>query len=89
MPFFKVSPHRYINTEHVADIWYHAAGEMHIRVNAAATGETLNDIRSPHQSVLTIELRNKDLLPLRFEGDEADAVWADFENAMKPLASTD
>jgi len=86
MPLFKLNENRYLNTDYVADIWYHPAGELSVRISfvgASKEEESSRTIQSPHNSTLEIQLLNKDLLPIRLEGDEADIVWAAFQEVRQ------
>ena len=82
MPLLKLNENRYINTEHITDISYMPPGGTRIILTVAGAPpdeQAFRDVSASHGAVLEIELRNKERLPLRLEGAEADTVWAAFQ----------
>jgi len=80
VPKFKITPHRYIDHDHIADIYYTPVEE----VVPIDLGQDPEQIREPKAS-LSVKLKSGEVLS--FEGKDADRVWKHWEENQNPLSS--
>jgi hypothetical protein len=77
----QLSRNRYIDIDHIADITYTPAGSLAVVVTYDPADQREIERSPPSPSYLNIELKSGEVIQL--EGEEADAVWADFQKTRR------